>query len=547
MSQESLLHSAQDAQQQGRYGDSEQLYLQLLNTGFEPETTLKSLVNVCFQAQSLKRAKGYLTQLCTRFPKKIAYCEALANVYVNTQDWTAAADCYATFVVHNPAHADAYYNYAYNLKLAAQYPKAIDNYQAALDYNISQPEEVLTNMAVIYSEHLRLESKAMESLELALEAEPSYIPAMFNLATLYEEQNNKDQAAEYYQAILKLDANHHRALVRLAESLRINDSNALIIRRLQQSLNDPSIEKSARISLLFALGKLFDDCSEYDRAFHYYSEGNRLDRAITPRYSRAEQEQQVADNINFFTEKWFANLSPISDAKPIFICGMFRSGSTLIEQIIASHSSVTAGGERDFFVILCGKVIQPYPYGVEHLAPLNLQEIANQYLQDLAKVFPQSAHISDKRPENFLYLGLIKALFPKARIIHSKRQHLDNCLSIYFLRAGAAVKYASGLSDIAHYYQQYLRLMTHWQSLFAEDIYDVDYDSLVAEPELRVRDLLNFLELPWEPDCLEFYATKNRVKTASIWQVRQPLYKNSSGRWKNYERNLSELVAAFRQ
>jgi tetratricopeptide (TPR) repeat protein len=543
MSEGSLLRSAQQAQQQGRYADSEKLYLQLLSAGFQPEAMLNALAKVCFQAQSFTRAKDYLLQLCTKFPNEIAYCEALATLYAKTQDWTAAAECYARFVDHNSAHADAYYNYAYNLKQAAQYQGAIDNYQASLDHHVSQPEEVLTNMAVIYSEHLRLESKAIESLELALQAAPNYIPAMFNLATLYEEQNNKEQAAKYYQAILKLDANNHSALVRLADARPVSDSSAPIIRQLQQALTDPNIDDSARISLSFALGKLFDDCAEYDRAFNYYVSGNRLDRATSAAYSRAEQEQQVDDNIAFFTEQWFADLTPVSDAKPIFICGMFRSGSTLIEQILASHSSVTAGGERDFFLTLGSNAIRPYPSGIDSLAPNSLLAMANQYLLDLAKAFPQAALITDKRPDNFLYLGLIKALFPAARIIHSKRQRLDNCLSVYFLRAGASVKYASDLGDIAHYYQQYLRLMAHWQSLFVDHIHEVNYDNLVADPEPAVRALLDFLELPWEPECLAFHALDNRVKTASIWQVRQPLYQKSSGRWKNYQASIKELMA----
>jgi tetratricopeptide (TPR) repeat protein len=542
----SLLNSAQQAQKSGRYAEAERLYLQLLSDGFQPEGVLNALVNISIQSNSLTRASDYLSQLSARLPNKIAYCEALASLYTRAQNWNAAADCYARFIIHNPDHADAHYNYAFNLKQAGNYQQAIDSYQAALDNHVSQPEEVLTNMAVIYSEHLRLEAKAIESLEQALGQAPSYIPAMFNLATLYEEEGNKDRAAGYYQAILKLDPSDHSALVRLAEAQRVSDIGAPIIAQLQAALKAPSIDNLTRISISFALGKVLDDCGEYRKAFKYYADGNRLDRATTTKYSQTDQEQLVQDNIDFFTAHWFANLEPVSDAKPIFICGMFRSGSTLVEQILASHSSVTAGGERDFFVRLGSETISPYPAAIDGLATNGLQTIANQYLEDLARAFPGAICVTDKRPDNFLYLGLIKALFPNARIIHSKRQALDNCLSVYFLRAGASVSYATDLGDIVHYYKQYQRLMAHWEALFSDDIHQLSYDNLVVDPEPQIRALLGFLELPWEPGCLEFHIIENRVKTASIWQVRQPLYQKSSGRWNNYQSDITALLEAFR-
>lgn len=545
MSAKSLLISAQRAQERGSYAEAEQLYLQLLNDGFQPEGVLNALVNVSIQSNSLSRTGEYLSQLSSKFPNKIAYCDALASLYTRAQNWNAAADCYASFIIHNPDHADAHYNYAYNLKQAGSYRQAIDSYQAALDHKVSQPEEVLTNMAVIYSEHLRLEVKAIEHLEQALDEAPSYTPAMFNLATLYEEEGNKSRAAEYYQAILKLDPSDYSALVRLAEAQAVSDPDAPIVTQLYAALNHPSIDNMTRISINFALGKVLDDCGEYHQAFKHYANGNRLDRATTIKYSRADQEQLVNDNISFFTAQWFSRLEPISDARLIFICGMFRSGSTLVEQILASHSRVTAGGERDYFVRLGSETITPYPAAIEGFTSSRLQAIAKQYIEELAKAFPGSDYVTDKRPDNFLYLGLVKALFPNARIIHSKRQALDNCLSIYFLRAGTSVSYATDLGDIAHYYKQYERLIAHWDSLFGDDIYQLSYDKLVVEPETQIRALLGFLELPWEPACLEFHAIGNRVKTASVWQVRQPLYQNSSGRWKNYQPYITELLDAL--
>lgn len=402
-------------------------------------------------------------------------------------------------------------------------------------------------MAVIYSEHLRLEGEAVKCLEQALQISPNDTAAMFNLATLYEEEGNKTKAAHYYQDILRLEPNHHSALVRLTEAQRVVDSNALIIKQLQSALSATPIETHIIVSLNFALGKVFDDCGDYEQAFKHYKKGNELGRSVSDKYSRTEHEQWVQDNICFFTKQWFADIAPVSEAKPVFIGGMFRSGSTLIEQVLASHSCVTAGGERDFFIRQAGEgALQSYPSGVGNLTSSNLTVLANQYLEDLAKAFPDAGLITDKRPDNFLCLGLIKTLFPNAKIIHSKRNRLDNCLSVYFLRADTSVKYATDLLDTDHYYTQYERLMSHWESVFGDDVYRVDYDCLVADSEREVRGLLNFLELPWESECLEFHRLKNRVKTAGIWQIRQPLYTSSSGRWENYEASIAELIESVK-
>ena len=554
MNDGAILASAQNAHKQGQYLEAEQLYLNLLERKFEPEKILCALTNVSILANALDRAQGYLTELIKQNPNNISYCEALAKLYAKSCDWAAVARCYARFIRHNPDNADAYYNHAFNLKLAANYEQAIDNYQLALDKNISHPEDVLTNMAVIYSEQLRLEPKAKECLQLALNKAPDYIPAIFNLATLYEEEGNRLMAAECYQKILNIDPSQHSALVRLAEAQCIESSNDPIIHRLRDAAKVCSQDTPSLISLKYALAKVLDNCGEYDEAFEHYSEGNNLEKdSSRETYSREDQEQLIQDNMSLFTSQWFSKLAPVSDAQPIFICGMFRSGSTLLEQILASHSKVTAGGERDFFVRLEDKTLRPYPLAVGQLTQQALKKIANDYLHDLGQAFPDaqiktdhSANIvTDKRPDNFLYLGLIKTLFPRAKIIHTQRESLDNCLSIYFLRVAESISYATDLNNIAHFYKQHELLMAHWKSLFGDDIHQLSYDKLVTDPQTQIRAVLDFIGLDWEPDCVNFHRIDNRVKTASVWQVRQPLYQSSSGRWKNYQNHIQSLIELF--
>jgi hypothetical protein len=167
------------------------------------------------------------------------------------------------------------------------------------------------------------------------------------------------------------------------------------------------------------------------------------------------------------------------------------------------------------------------------------------YRDGIALQYPQAEVLTDKRPDNFLYIGLIKQLFPTARILHTQRNVLDNCLSVYFLHLSRAMPYALDLEDIAHWYRQYRRLMAHWKTLYGDDIHDVDYDALVANPRPQIESALTHCGLAWDDACLNFHATRSAVMTPSAWQVRQPLYQRSSGRWRHYERHLAGLRRAL--
>jgi hypothetical protein len=232
-----------------------------------------------------------------------------------------------------------------------------------------------------------------------------------------------------------------------------------------------------------------------------------------------------------------------SSAGPIFICGMFRSGSTLAEQVLAGHSRVTAGGEIDLLPTLVRTELAPFPERMAQMSSAEVEALEARYLAALSKMFPDAERITDKRPDNFLYIGLIKQLFPDAKFVHTTRNPIDNCLSIYFLHLDHSMSYALDLMDIAHYYREYTRLMAHWKSLFGADILDFDYDAFVAHPRPAVERLLAHCGLDWEENCLSFHQVRNAVKSASVWQVREPLYQHSSGRWRHYARHLSALRA----
>jgi hypothetical protein len=224
---------------------------------------------------------------------------------------------------------------------------------------------------------------------------------------------------------------------------------------------------------------------------------------------------------------------------------MFRSGSTLAEQILASHPRVSAGGELGLVPAIAGQHLVPSGDAFAPLDTATLERLRRGYLDTVHSLFPAADRITDKRPDNFLSIGLIKALFPEAKIVHTRRNALDNCLSVFFLHLDHSMTYAFDLRDIAHWYRQYERLMAHWKSLYADSIHDVDYDALVTDLRPAVERLLAYCDLPWDDACLSFHQTRTIVKTPSAWQVRQPLYTRASGRWRHYEKHLGELRAAL--
>lgn len=550
------LKQAQQLHQSAHLNQAKQLYLELrsscdlkldslANYKVYLEAVLNGLVQICFHTQAFKEALEYLKQLASLFPEKLHYCESLASLYSQLNLPRQACECYQQFISAKPGVPNAYFNYAYNLKLIEEYEKSLENYQLALQYQVEQPEEVYLNMAVIYSDNLRQESQAKKALEKALSLNPEYTAAIYNLANLYEEEGDKHQASSLFQQVNQLQPDNYQALARLADVKSFTDADDVVIRQIQEALNLQNIEPSTRINLHFGLGKALDECGDYQQAFHHYTKANELNRHEMASYDKKRQEEIISNNIALFSKRWFENLTPISEASPVFICGMFRSGSTLTEQILASHPAITAGGEREFFPRLGSYKLTPYPEKVKCLSNAELTSMARDYLDELNQAFPQAQVITDKRPDNFLYLGLIKSLYPNAKIIHTTRNPLDNCLSVYFLRLGESMNYATDLDNTAHYYLQQERLMAHWKSLFPDTIYTISYDQIVAQPQLSIEKLLHFLELEWSEECLNFHLLKNRVKTASVWNVRRPLYKGSSGRWKNYQQYIDSLMLNF--
>jgi len=462
-----------------------------------------------------------------------------------------AEAAYQRLLARWPDLPDTWFNLAVLQRKAGRFDAALASYQQALDRGVSQPEEVHLNRGVIYSDFLRRDDAAAAELHAALALNPKYVPALLNLANLHEDLGRRDDALALYERLLAIDPQCHVALARHAGLKTATGPDAPTVERLRTTLMRPDVPPADRATLGFVLGAALEKAGDYDEAFAAIDEANRQSRLSAgparARYDRDQHERFVDALIATFSTAQRPIEPTRSGMRPVFVCGMFRSGSTLIEQVLAGHPRVAAGGEIDFLPTAVRTELAPFPGSMSRMTQQHMADLAARYRDTLARLHPGAELVVDKRPDNFLYIGLIKTLFPDARIVHTTRDALDNCLSIFFLHLDYSMAYALDLIDIGHYYRQYRRLMTHWKSLYGEDILDVDYDAFVREPRPIVEKLLGFCGLDWSDDCLAFHERDNAVKTASVWQVRQPLYQHASGRSRNFARQLEPLAEYLRQ
>ncbi len=296
------------------------------------------------------------------------------------------------------------------------------------------------------------------------------------------------------------------------------------------------------ISLRYALGKYGDDLGQYDRAFDNYREANELSKRYGVIYERAKTTQRIDAIVRRFDPQYFADAVPRGNAaqRPVFIVGLPRSGTSLAEQILASHRDVFGAGELTFWQAALDTTTKPGSEGQE--TTKLLPGMAQAYLERLSTLSSEALRVVDKMPANFLCLGLIHAALPRAKIIHLQRHPLDVCLSIYFQYFSAIHPYANDFEDLAHYYREYARVMAHWRSVLPADrLLEVPYEGLVEDQEGWTRRLVEFVGLPWDANCLEFHKTERVVITTSKWQVRQQIHGASAGRWRHYERHLGAL------
>lgn len=437
-------------------------------------------------------------------------------------------------VAAEPKKADHWFNLGYVQRMQGRYADALRSYQQALDLGIAGAEEVHLNRAVILSEFLDDPASAARELQLATAMHPAFVPAWLNAALLHEDEGNTAGAATTYRHVLSLAPDHPEAIARLA---RIEPPAGEQVDAVRRVLGRGGLDPLMQADLWFALASQLDRLGDYDQAFHAASKANLLAAVSIPpaqRYDPAKGEALVsalmASRIEVLDDA-------ATDWTPVFVCGMFRSGSTLLEAMLGRHQAITAGGERDML---------PRYFGGTDLTTLDekansahLYSARTAYIEGLAHLHLATPYITDKRPDNIAHMLFAKAMFPNAKLVMTRRNALDNLISCYFLNFAADVPYAVDLDHIAHWTVQVDRLTTHWQQRYAGDGVVVDYEALVADPRAQLAPVLESLGLPWQDSCIDPATPLPATRTPSSIQIRQNLYTSSVGRWQNYAQHLS--------
>jgi tetratricopeptide (TPR) repeat protein len=384
-------------------------------------------------------------------------------------------------------------------------------------------------------------ASAETAFATVLELAPQSTNAWVGLGTVYKALGRFDEAAAAFRKALKISPDNVNALNHLTVVGRATDSD---LAALTNQLAHGRLNDEDSIEAEFAIGKQLDDANRYNQAFAHYARGNMLAKQICRSegrsFERATFESLVDQQIQTFNPDFFKRLLEGGNASetPVFIVGMPRSGTTLTEQILASHSKVFGAGElRDISNIA---ITTPDPKTWDSMT---IRHQAESHLRRLVERAPGSERVVDKMPGNIFHLGLIGALFPNARVIFCRRDPRDNCLSCYFQWfSDNGFSFSYDLADCGTQWKAQERLEKHFLQNLPLRMTVVQYETLVADLEGESRRLIDFLGLEWESQCLEFHKTKRSVSTASVWQVRQPLYSSSVGRWKHYEKHLGPLL-----
>jgi len=497
----------------------------------------------------------------------------LGMVHVALGRREAAVENFHRALALNPSDALALTNLGHVLRDLGRRQEAVTVFQRALALHPSRPENHCNLGSVLFE--LRRVDAAMDCFRRALELQHDYAPAHLSVALALRQQRRAADAEASCRAALAIDPNYVEALAFLGELTadrgRFTEAEALFSKatdvnpaffsgyvsiathrkmsvadaawlRSVQTLLAKRLPLNAEISLRYALGKYFDDVAQYDEAFDSYARANELTKRFGGRYDRTQFTALISRIIERFQPDFIRECQARGSAEelPLLIVGMPRSGTSLTEQILASHPAVFGAGELTFWH---GAFVRLERGGLFSKTGMSLlPEVARNYLQRLHAVGSGALRVVDKMPANFLYAGLIHAAFPKARIIHMRRHPLDTSLSIYFQNFFNIGPYANDLEDLAHYYGQYLRLMDHWRKVLPSTAFwEAPYEGVVEDQEHWTRCMIDFAGLPWDPRCLNFQDTNRVVITASKWQVRQRIYRGSCGRWQNYEKYLGPL------
>lgn len=493
----------------------------------------------------------------------------------------AALVCYRKALALLPTYPVAHYNLAAGLKELGKNDEACTHFQEALRLEPGM-EKAFKAYAMLLTEMGDVE-QTITVLESAIKHHPDNLELRFQFGKAMTNKGQYQDALDIFNYLLALRPGNETATASCAhiyerlgefekgysllqpflegtEDVAVGLAYAALAKHVDQRpeaaallerlLKNDRADNADRQTMNYALGKIYDELKEYDRAFACFQcattvRGGQFDFKVYEQDFSAIMTVFSAENVR--RRPRASNKSRL----PVFIVGMPRSGTSLVEQILSSHTVVYGAGElkdlgniRDAITEYLN-IKTPYPYCVDAMKRKQIDEIAGRHLARLGAFSRSATRVTDKMPHNFLHLGLIDLLFPGARVIHCLRNPLDNCLSIYTQHFNSTHTYAFDLAALGTYYRLYQKMMAHWKQVLRIPILEVQYEDMVVNQEEESRRLVEFCGLQWEEGCLNFHESRRVVHTFSYDQVRRPIYKKSVERWKNYESHLGPLIAVL--
>ena len=532
--------------QAGRRQEAEALYRQVLGQQPNHAAALHFLGLLLHQTGRSEEGLELIEQSVTLQPRNADFLNNMGTVMRDLGRLAAAVDFFRGAVDIKPDQLAARDNLGSSLKQLGQFDAAEEIYRGTIGRN---PFHVRARIGL--AETLQEAGRLDEAIKLfreSLSIRPKDAELLYGLGVAMMEKGKLGEAADLARQAVTVVPGMAKAWLLLTQVKRQTERDKELSGMEAEHAKAPQ-GSLARMQLSFGLGKVNDDLKDYGRAFDYFAEGNAIRRQgidYDPVRTRGEFEAMKAAFDEAFFEKH--RPSDISDDTPIFVVGMPRSGTTLVEQIIASHPQVYGAGELNILKTAVGKqfpMSMPggFPAGIADMPDKAFAEAGQAYLDMLHSRYPGYRHVTDKMPGNFMLVGFLHMMLPKAKIVHCARDAAATCLSIFKVHfRGDSHRYGYDLGELADFHNLYTDIMAHWHKVLPGVVHDVRYEDFVADQEGQTRALMAYLGLPWDDKVLSFHETDRPVRTASAAQVRQPMYQGSVDLWKRYGDKLKPLL-----
>ena len=501
-----------------------------------------------YKSGDFVKAEQHIKNLIKNNPKIVFLYNLLGLILVAQKKIDQAIKCYENGIKIDPNFSMIYNNLGllhFQHNEETDFKKIENYYKKAIELDDKLPE-AQNNLGSLYN-HTNKINKAIECYKNALNINPNFSFAHHNLGSAYVSLGKFDLAKEHFKESIKLNPNFldtHRMLSRITKYTTENE-HLKDLNKIYKNIN-PSDMKS-KIDIGFSLGKAYEDIKDFEKSYQYYEEANfhqkkNINFSISFENEKFEEIKNIYNAEIFNKYKNYGN----NEASPIFILGMPRSCTTLVEQILSSHKKVFGADEVEFVSNIIknnfgSKNLSLFFNEVVEFDKNDLKKFGENYISQMKNLSNNAIRTTDKFPQNFLNIGFIKLILPKSKIIHCHRNPKDNCFSIFKNHfSSGKIKFGYDMNDIINYYNLYSNLMNYWSKIMPEFIYNIKYENLVFNTKTEIENLLKFCELDWSDDCLNFYNNKRPIKTASDTQARNKIYDTSIDSWKNYKNFLKD-------